>query len=42
MNCEHDGFSYETLHWKYFVRCEICGRWRLRNKKELFWKAIIK
>lgn len=40
MRCEHNGTCHETLHWKYFVRCEICGKWRLRTKRELFWKVV--
>ena len=36
--CEHDGMIFETLHWKYFVKCEICGKWRLRRRRDIFWK----
>jgi len=39
MRCEHNGVCFETLHWRYFVRCEICDRWRLRKKGEIFWKV---
>lgn len=37
---EHDGMTFETLHWNYFVKCEICGNWRLRRKRDVFYKCI--
>jgi len=36
-NCDH---AFEAVRWKYFVRCETCGRWRLRTKNEVFYKWI--
>ncbi len=41
MSCSHNGISFETLHWKRFVHCEICGNWRLRHKKEVFWTGTL-
>lgn len=34
----HNGTTFETLHFRYFVRCELCGRWRLRQRDDLFWR----
>jgi len=38
--CTHEGMTFETLHWKYFVKCEICKKWRLRRKRDVFWKFM--
>lgn len=43
--CWHDGIKYETLklneNWmlEIFVKCEICGKYRLRRKRDIFWKC---
>jgi len=36
-NCDH---AFEAVRWKYFVRCETCGRWRLHKKTDVFYKRI--
>ena len=35
----HNGTCYETPHLRFFVRCEICRKWRLRRRGYLFWKV---
>jgi len=34
--CDH---SFEIVHYKWLVKCELCGRWRLRNRHDIFWKV---
>jgi hypothetical protein len=36
----HGGVIYDRLFWRYFVRCQTCGEWRLRRRGEAFWKCM--
>lgn len=39
MSANNCGHHFETLHFRYFVKCELCDRWRLRKRSDIFYSC---
>jgi hypothetical protein len=37
--CNHDGLIYEVVRCRYWVVCQVCGKWRFRKWGDVFWKV---